>query len=387
MSGPPIDPRRFRGVMGSFPTGVAVVSAIDADGLPTGMAIGSFVSVSLDPPLIAFYPTVDSRSFARMRTARSFCVNVIGAHQEAVCRIFASSSQDKFSDVDWEPAPSGAPRIVGSAAWIDCDFASISPAGDHYHVLGRVRDLDAADGTLPLVFFQGGYGRFSPASMVAIPEPDVIGYLQHADLARGEMESLATELGAESLTTAAVDDELIIVAGAGAPSAGTPRTRVGQRCPLAAPLGALFVAFGGAEAERTWIERAAQTLTEPQREACRDMLVRVRERGWSVTLASQTQLDLERSYRDYTASNRAPDHAERIRALSASVTDQYEPAELQADRPVAVRMISVPVFDDDGGAIRLLLSIWGLPKPLTGTQIESCAARLAQSASRIAAIR
>lgn len=385
MSETAIDPRRFRGVLGSFPTGVAVVSAIDEQGQPAGMAIGSFVSVSLDPPLIAFYPTRDSRSFGRMRHAASFCVNVVGAHQEAVCRIFAGSSQDKFADVEWEPAPSGAPRILGSAAWIDCDFESITPAGDHYHVLGRVRDLEAADGTLPLVFFQGGYGRFSPASMVAIPEPDVIGYLQHADLARSEMESLASELGAESLSTAAVDDQLVIVAGAGAPGAGSPRTRVGQRSPLAAPLGTIFAAFGGPEAERAWLERAGGSPTEAQREAYRAMLERVRERRWSVTLASETQLELERSYHDYTSSNRAQDHAKRIRSLITSVADHYEPADLDPEAPVAVRMVSVPVFDDTG-VVRLLLSIWGLPDPLTGRQIESCAARLTQSADRIGAI-
>lgn len=385
MTGPAIDPRRFRGVLGNFPTGVAVISAIDDSGQPTGMAIGSFVSVSLDPPLIGFYPTKESRSFARMRTAKSFCVNVIGAHQEDLCRAFAGTAPDKFAGIDWEPAPSGAPRLPGVAAWIDCDFESITPAGDHFHVLGRVRELDAAEATLPLVFFQGGYGRFSPASMVAIPEPDVIGYLRHADLARNEMESLAEELGAETLSTAAVGDQLVVIAGAGAPAAGSPRTRVGQRSPMAPPLGTLFVAAAGEEAERTWLDRGGPSTTQVQRDSYRRMLERVRERGWSVTLASDTQLELERIYHHYSTTDRSPDNAEIIRELTASIAEHYEPATLGSDTPVEVRMITVPVTDPTG-KIRLLLSVWGLPNPLTGNEIKAHATRLQQSAARIGTI-
>jgi flavin reductase (DIM6/NTAB) family NADH-FMN oxidoreductase RutF/DNA-binding IclR family transcriptional regulator len=358
---------------------------MDDAGQPAGMAIGSFVSVSLDPPLIAFYPTRDSRSFARMRTAKSFCVNVIAAHQEGLCRTFAGNAQDKFADVDWEPTASGAPRLRGVAAWIDCDFESITTAGDHLHVLGRVRDLDAADAALPLVFFQGGYGRFSPSSMVAVPEPDVIGYLQHADLARNEMEALAGELGAECLSTAAVGDQLVVIAGAGAPAAGSPRTRVGQRSPLIPPLGALFVASAGPDAECAWLDRAGTSITGTQRDAYRQMLERVRQRGWSVTLASETQLELERTYHYYSTTDTSPGNAERIRELTASVADHYEPAVLSRERPVDVRMISVPVADQ-AGRVRLLLSVWGLPEPLTGAQIEACTTRLRQSATRIGAI-
>ena len=385
MTRPTFDPRHFRGVLGNFPTGVAVISAIDDAGQPTGMAIGSFVSVSLDPPLVGFYPTRESRSFARMRTAKSFCVNVIGAHQEDLCRTFAGNSQDKFAGVDWLPAPSGAPRLPNVAAWIDCDFESISEAGDHFHVLGRVRDLAAAETAWPLVFFQGGYGRFSPTSMVAIPEPDVIGYLRHADLARTEMETVAAEFGAECLSTAAVGDQLVVIAGAGTPAAGSPRTRVGQRSPMAPPLGTLFVVAAGKDTERAWLDRAGPTTTDAQRQAYRDMLERVRTRGFSVTLASDTQLELERIYHQYSNTERSPANVDRIRELAGSVAETYEPADLGTDSPVAVRMISVPVFDSTG-QVRLLLSAWGLPHPLTGKQIESSAARLRESAARVGLI-
>lgn len=157
-----IEPARYREVLGKHPTGVTVVTAIDAEGVPAGLAVGSFGSVSLDPPLVVFFPDRKSTSFVRVRTAQSFCVNVLAADQEPVCRAFARSGGDKFAGVDWSPAPSGAPRLHGVAAWIDCDIESITDAGDHFMTLGRVRALDCRTDAVPLVFVHGGYFLPSP---------------------------------------------------------------------------------------------------------------------------------------------------------------------------------------------------------------------------------
>ncbi|PQM48028.1 Flavin-dependent monooxygenase, reductase subunit HsaB [Mycobacterium talmoniae] len=162
---PHVDPKRFRRILGNYPTGVSVITAIDADGAPAGMAVGTFTSVSLDPPLIAFLPDRSSSSFPRIRTATSFCVNVLAADQDDVCRAFATRGGDKFAGVAWSHAPSGAPRLHGTTAWIDCDFESITDAGDHYFVIGQVREFDGASDGLPLVFFRGGYGHITPRSM------------------------------------------------------------------------------------------------------------------------------------------------------------------------------------------------------------------------------
>ena len=149
----------FRRVLGHFPTGVVIVTAID-DGRPVGMAIGSFTSVSLDPPLIAILPAKTSVSWPRIAGAGAFCVNVLNARQEALCRTFATTGADKFAGVPWRPSPSGAPVLEGTLAWIDCSLEQLVEAGDHYIALGRVRSLDvsAEEGTEPLVFFKGGYG-------------------------------------------------------------------------------------------------------------------------------------------------------------------------------------------------------------------------------------
>ncbi|MGY1821001.1 flavin reductase family protein [Geodermatophilus sp. SYSU D00079] len=157
-----VDPARFRTTLGHHPTGVVLVTAIDAAGEPVGMVVGSFASVSLDPPLVAFLPTRGSARFARLRTASSFCVNVLAHDQDDLCRAFATKGADGFPGVAWTPSPSGAPVLAGVVAWVDCTVESVTDAGDHHLVMGRVRDLDVVNPVPPLLFFQGGFGRFAP---------------------------------------------------------------------------------------------------------------------------------------------------------------------------------------------------------------------------------
>lgn len=157
-----IDAQRFRKVLGHYPTGVCVVTAAPADGPPVGMVVGSFTSVSLDPPLVAFLPDKASTSWPRIHMTGAFCVNVLTSDQEPLCRQFAQKGGDKFKGVNWRPAPTGSPILDGALAWIDCDIEQTIESGDHYIVVGRVRDLDLGDKGLPLAFFQGTYGLFAP---------------------------------------------------------------------------------------------------------------------------------------------------------------------------------------------------------------------------------
>lgn len=157
---PMIEPRRFRQVLGHFPTGVTVITAPTEEG-PVGLAIGSFASVSLDPPLVAFFAGRSSTSWARIQTSGVFCVNILADDQEHVCRRFASKDHDRFAGLDWTPAPSGSPVLPGVVAWIDCDIDSVTEAGDHWCVTGWVRDLDIGQDGAPLLFLRGGYGRFA----------------------------------------------------------------------------------------------------------------------------------------------------------------------------------------------------------------------------------
>lgn len=160
MSDASIDPADFRNVLGHFPTGVTAVTAIN-DGRPAGMAIGSFTSVSLDPPLVAFLPGKTSSSWLAMKESGSFCVNVMAHDQLEVCGVMASKAEDKFADVEWRAGPTGSPIIEGSIAYIDCTIEAIHDGGDHDIVVGRVVELATMGDKEPLLFFKGSYGTFS----------------------------------------------------------------------------------------------------------------------------------------------------------------------------------------------------------------------------------
>ncbi|MEY2402489.1 MAG: 3-hydroxy-9,10-secoandrosta,3,5(10)-triene-9,17-dione monooxygenase reductase component [Acidimicrobiaceae bacterium] len=154
------DEAKFRQVLGHYPTGVVLVTAIADDGQPAGLAIGSFTSVSLDPPLVAFFPDKKSSSWPRIETAGSFCVNILGEAQEDLSRVFASKGADKFASIGWRPGRTGAPVINDVIAWIECTIERVDDAGDHWIVLGRVVDLEVGVDGGPLLFFRGGYGRY-----------------------------------------------------------------------------------------------------------------------------------------------------------------------------------------------------------------------------------
>ncbi len=164
---PSFDGKQFRTVLGHFPTGVTIVSGLH-DGRPVGFTIGSFTSVSLDPPMVGFLPQTNSSTWAAMADAGSFCVNVLSQAQGDLCWAFAKSDvdSDRFDDVAWHAGPTGSPIIDRAVAWIDCTVEEVYEMGDHYFVLGRVVALDAdadhdGEPPMPLIFFKGALGGFA----------------------------------------------------------------------------------------------------------------------------------------------------------------------------------------------------------------------------------
>jgi flavin reductase (DIM6/NTAB) family NADH-FMN oxidoreductase RutF len=183
---------------------VAVITASTPSG-PVGMAVSSFTSVSLEPPLVAFLPDKSSTSWPKIRDAGAFCVNILSAGQEELCAQFARKGADKFAGIAWQSASSGAPIIEGGMAWIDCELTQTFESGDHYIAIGRVLQLEAVDYGVPLVFFQGGYGHF------AVPLPPARG----ADAPQALGERPANGAAGASVATAGTDrfDELARMTG------------------------------------------------------------------------------------------------------------------------------------------------------------------------------
>ncbi|MGH2843389.1 MAG: flavin reductase family protein [Solirubrobacteraceae bacterium] len=150
-------PENFRQVLSRLPTGVVVVTG-GQEPQPYGLVCGSFMSVSLEPPLVAVAPAKTSTSWPAIRAAGNFCANVLAADQEHLARRFAVPGGDKFTGVAWRPAPAtGAPLLDGVAAWIDCRIYKEIEAGDHWLVLGEVLELSVQRQSGALVFHAGGF--------------------------------------------------------------------------------------------------------------------------------------------------------------------------------------------------------------------------------------
>lgn len=163
------DTRAFRDVLGNVPTGVTLITATPegAQAPAAAMVVGTFGSVSLDPPLVCFMPDRGSTTWPLIREAGRFAASVLGVHQQEVCRAFARKEADRFTRFGWHATASGQHVVAGAVAWVECEVADVVPAGDHDIVLGRVLGLGtgdappdaAADALAPsLVFARGGYG-------------------------------------------------------------------------------------------------------------------------------------------------------------------------------------------------------------------------------------
>ena len=147
--------------MGQFSTGVVIATGM-LRGEPAGFAAQSFVSLSLDPPLIALCPGKTSSSWPKLRESGKFCINVLADDQKPVCDILAKTGIDKFASIAWRAGKTGSPILEGVIAFSDCELEAEHETGDHTIAIGRVVDLAIVQSDkAPLLFFQGRYGSFA----------------------------------------------------------------------------------------------------------------------------------------------------------------------------------------------------------------------------------
>ncbi|MGY3444179.1 MULTISPECIES: flavin reductase family protein [unclassified Bradyrhizobium] len=154
-----IDPRDFRNALGTFATGVTIVTAMSAEGRPYGITCNSFASVSLNPPLVLWSLGIFSQGLPIFQNATHFTVNVLGASQQALATQFARSSGDKFAGVSWTAGLGNAPVLADVVANFQCRAANRYYGGDHVIFLGAV-EAYAYNRNNPLLFAHGAFGRF-----------------------------------------------------------------------------------------------------------------------------------------------------------------------------------------------------------------------------------
>src|SRR5579864_7200382 len=162
-----LDARDFRNALGTYATGVTIITAMGADGKPYGLTCNSFASVSLNPPLVLWSLGMYSQGLPTFQNASHFAVNVLGASQQALAAKFANASADKFAGVTWTPGLGNAPLLANSVAYFQCRAANRYYGGDHIIFLGAV-EAYAYNRQEPLLFVRGGYGRFLGADDVPV---------------------------------------------------------------------------------------------------------------------------------------------------------------------------------------------------------------------------
>lgn len=150
----PVDLRR---AASRFATGVALVTA------PGGLAlvVDSFISASLEPPLVAFAPSRTSLTWRSMRRTGRFGVSVLDAAHAGGIRERARPGADRLAGLDVDLLD-GVPIVRHALAALACALEAEYPAGDHSIVLGRVLAIRHGDSRPPLVFFEGGFGTIQP---------------------------------------------------------------------------------------------------------------------------------------------------------------------------------------------------------------------------------
>jgi flavin reductase (DIM6/NTAB) family NADH-FMN oxidoreductase RutF len=154
-----IDPRDFRHALGTYGTGVTVITAC-CNGKLAGLTCNSFASVSLNPPLVLWSLVTVSPSLSIFQNASHFAVNVLGLDQRNLAMQFATRAEDKFADVSWTAGLGGAPVLADVVATFQCRSAARYYGGDHVIFLGAVEAYAYKQGEV-LLFSRGKFGHFA----------------------------------------------------------------------------------------------------------------------------------------------------------------------------------------------------------------------------------
>jgi len=154
---PPFSLREFRNALGLFPTGVTVITAMDAQGDPLGITVSSFNSVSLEPPLVLFSVACTSTSLESLRAADAFAVNVLRQSQSDISNRFARTETKSWDKIAYRAGRTGSPLLGGAVVSFECRPYATYEGGDHLVFLGEVVAFRTSGAAEPLVFYSGSY--------------------------------------------------------------------------------------------------------------------------------------------------------------------------------------------------------------------------------------
>jgi flavin reductase (DIM6/NTAB) family NADH-FMN oxidoreductase RutF len=158
------DARAFRSALGSFPTGVAVVTTAASAEHHLGITVNSFTSVSLDPPLVLWCMDKKSDRYHAFTKAKSYTVSILGTEHREVSARLATQGNHSLDGIALRATTLGPPALADALASFECEAEAVHEAGDHAILIGRVVRFSRHDDGAPLVFFRGKYGALAQAT-------------------------------------------------------------------------------------------------------------------------------------------------------------------------------------------------------------------------------
>ncbi|MBY6034436.1 flavin reductase family protein [Marinobacter daepoensis] len=151
-----IDPQDYKQVLGAFPTGVTVVTALDDDGRLVGFTASAFSAVSMDPALVLVCPSLNSDSYPIIKRSGRFVIHILSHEQQAIAYHFAGKGHDKGQGVQWQRSELQNAVLEGAVAYLECRVWEDYPGGDHAILVGEVEKLWCAGHELdPLLYCRG----------------------------------------------------------------------------------------------------------------------------------------------------------------------------------------------------------------------------------------
>ncbi|CCG40919.1 flavin reductase family protein [Magnetospirillum molischianum] len=156
-----LDSRSFRKALGSFASGVTVITAIDPEtDSPVGVTVSAFSSLSLDPPLVLFCLGRTGSCVSAIEAAGRFAVNILADDQRDISARFAGPVDARWRDLAWESLSDGSPALPGALTVLECVLTRTIEGGDHLIFIGEVQTILSRDGARPLIYQGGGYLDF-----------------------------------------------------------------------------------------------------------------------------------------------------------------------------------------------------------------------------------
>jgi flavin reductase (DIM6/NTAB) family NADH-FMN oxidoreductase RutF len=157
----PADPTEFRRCCAKFATGICVAGVVTADGVPHGLTVNSFTSVSLDPPMILICLNHASGVIDWFRQSEHFGISILEEAQQGISGQFAQRGHDRFNGVAWHRGETGVPLLDNALGSMECRVSQMVRAGDHDVFIADVVRATTGSGR-PLIYFDSGYRSVGP---------------------------------------------------------------------------------------------------------------------------------------------------------------------------------------------------------------------------------